>query len=75
MNNIRQNLMNGACNLSEIPNWQTIGPEGIVNYMLDNGITTITNDYGFGVEYEIDDIGESFVYFVQSAELKSWRFR
>jgi hypothetical protein len=57
-------------NLSKIPNWQIIGPEGIINYMLDNGITTITNDYGFGTEYEIDDIEESFVYFVLTAELK-----
>jgi len=43
-------------NLSDIPGWRRMSLEQIQNWCLDNGIITIVNDYGFGLEFELDDL-------------------
>lgn len=50
--------------LSKIPNWWT-GYQYLIDFMLDNRIEIIVNDFGSGIEYGIDDIEDSFDFFLK----------
>ena len=43
-------------NLSSINGWRDMSLSDIIDFCLDNGINTIVNDYGFGLEFELDDL-------------------
>jgi hypothetical protein len=43
-------------NLSSIKGWQDMSLSDIIDFCLDNGINTIVNDYGCGLEFELDDL-------------------
>lgn len=47
-----------AVNLSQIPNWPNLSAKQVIDWMLDNGFHTLINDYGIGMEYELDDIDQ-----------------
>lgn len=42
--------------LSQIKNRETLSLEEIINLCLDNYIDTIINDFGVGMEFELDDL-------------------
>lgn len=45
-------------NLSKIDNWTQFTEEDFINYMLDNNIKEVVNDYNStGLIYTIDNIG------------------
>jgi hypothetical protein len=44
--------------LSQIPNWPNLSAKQVIDWMLDNGFRTLINDYGIGMEYELDDIDQ-----------------
>ena len=43
-------------NLSQIENRRLMTVNDIVNYCLDNNINTVINDFGVGMEFELDDL-------------------
>jgi hypothetical protein len=43
-------------NLSQIENRSLMTVNDIVNHCLDNNIDTIINDFGVGMEFELDDL-------------------
>jgi hypothetical protein len=51
--------------LTSIPNWREIGAQGVVDYMLDKRATTLVNNLGSGIEYGIDDIEDSYEFFLK----------
>lgn len=32
----------------------------LIDFMIDNGFTTLINDYGFGIEYDLFEIEDNF---------------
>lgn len=63
--NLKQNEMN-ILKLSELPT--TIKrAEEIIDYMLDNGYSTLINDLGSGIEYSVDDVLDSEEYLLKWA--------
>jgi len=44
--------------LSQIPDWQLLNTNQLVNWLLENGGYGIINDYGSGIELEIVDLNE-----------------
>ena len=43
-------------NLSSIKGWQDMSLSDIIDFCLDYHIYTIVNDYGCGLEFELDDL-------------------
>lgn len=37
----------------------------LIDYMIDNKYTTLLNDYGFGIEYELCEIEENYSHIKQ----------
>lgn len=42
--------------LSKIKNWKLMTDKQVTDWCLDNNIDTIINDYGYGLEFALDDI-------------------
>ena len=43
-------------NLSSIKGWRDMSLSDIIDFCLDYHIYTIVNDYGCGLEFELDDL-------------------
>lgn len=43
-------------NLSKIPNRENMDINEIIDWCLDNKTFTIVNDFGYGLEFELDDL-------------------
>lgn len=56
-------------NLTELPDGiKTV--EEIIDYMLDNGYSTLVNDLGVGIEYSVDDVLDSEEYLLEWVRLR-----
>ena len=53
-------------NLTQIHEWYIIGASGLMLYMRNRKFDTLINDYSPAkIEYELDDIPESYDYFLK----------
>ena len=57
--------------LSTIPSWFLMGSEKLKNYLEQRNVTTLVNDYGSGLEYDVEEIEESYDYFLSVLAFKS----
>lgn len=48
--------------LSNIQYRFLLSSDRLIDFMLDNKYTTLLNDYGFGIEYELCEIEENFTH-------------
>lgn len=51
--------------IDDIPFWELIGANGIINYMKSHKIDTVICRFGVGMEYSIEDIEESYEYILK----------
>jgi len=48
--------------LSQIPLQYLSDSNTLIDYMIDNNYTILVNDYGSGIEFELNDIEDSFEF-------------
>lgn len=51
--------------IDDIPFWELIGANGIINYMKSHKIDTVMCRFGVGMEYSIEDIEESYDFILK----------
>ena len=54
--------------LSNIQYRFLLSSDRLIDFMLDNKYTTLLNDYGFGIEYELCEIEENFTHIIKVLE-------
>ncbi len=48
--------------LSNIQYRFLLSSDRLIDFMLDNKYTTLVNDYGFGIEYDLFEIEDNFAH-------------
>ena len=54
--------------LSQINNTYLADSNTLLDFMIDNGYSTLINDYGVGIEYELFEIEENFLHIIKVLE-------